>query len=88
MFVVFGFNDGDGDARLEIQDVVGAADGFFIALRLVAANDDATTGEIDLFQELGCSVPPGCLDGWRDELGADVTLGKRLLVHSGMIGRK
>lgn len=44
---------------------------------------DPTTRQVYLFEELRVFVPPTGLEGWRDELGTDVPLGKRLFVHSG-----
>ena len=77
--VVLGLDDGDGDVRLVVEDVVGA-------LRLaardeLAADDDAALGEADLLADLRHLVPARALDGGRDELGADVALAEVLLVH-------
>src|SRR5580765_7000429 len=47
----------------------------------LAAHDDPALGKIDLFAHLQHFVPTGALDGWQDELGADVALGEVSFVH-------
>ena len=77
--VVLGLDQRDGDVGLIVEDVVGA-----LALApadQLAAHDDATLGEADLLTDLRHLVPPGLVQGGRDELGADVALGEAFLFH-------
>src|ERR1017187_3702069 len=84
MVVVFGFNDGEGNARLEIKDVVGAT-------RLapgghLAPNDHAALREGDLLPDLGLDIPPGREQSGRNEFGANVPLAEQPLlglIHGG-----
>ena len=79
VFVVLGFDDGQRDVGFEVKDVVSpfglaSADGF-------APDDDSTSGEGDLFPELGVDVPSCFFDGRGDELGADIPFREALLIH-------
>ena len=81
VIVVFRFDDGDRDAWLVEEKVVGLLG--FTALDRLAANDDTALGEVDLFPKLGHHMP---LAAWADqcggdELGADVRFGESLLIH-------
>ena len=82
MLVVLGLDHRDGNARLVIENVIRAPDGFFIAFGLVATDNDPAAREVHFFEELRIPVPTTGLKRWRDELGADISLGKRFLVHA------
>ena len=77
--VVLGFNEGDGDVGLDVEDVVGAL--ALAARDQPAADDDAALRERDLLADLRLEVPPGLQDGGRDELRAHLALVQVLLVH-------
>ncbi len=84
--IVFGFNDGEGNVRLVIKNVVGelglaAGDEF-------AADDDSALGEVDLLPNLQQLIPSRLSHGRRNELGTDVTLAERFFVEFGHITRK
>jgi hypothetical protein len=81
MMVVFCFDNGDRDARLIVEKVVGLLG--FSALNRFTANDDTALREIDLFPKLGQQIP---LADWTDqcggyELGADVRFGESFFIH-------
>ena len=80
MVVVLRLDQGDGDVRLVVENVVGALG--LAAGDQLAADDDPAFGEIDLFANLRQDIPARLLDGGRDELGADVAFAERLLVES------
>ena len=74
---VWVFDDGERDAGLVVEDVVGALR--FAAAGELAADDDAALGEIDLLAHLVHHVPLAHAgDGGGDELGADVALAETL----------
>jgi len=75
--VVLGLDEGDGDVRFVVEDVIGAL--CLAARDQFSANDDPALGEGDLLADLGPVVPASPLDCGGDELGADVTLGERFL---------
>ena len=77
--VVLGFDQGDRNVRLVLEDVVGPL--ARAPANQVAAHDDAAPGEAHLLADLRHLVPPGPAQGGRDELGADVAFGEVLLVH-------
>ena len=79
--VVLRFDDGDRDARLVVEKVVGLLR--FAALDRLAANDDTTLREVDFLAKLGHHVPLAVRgdECGGDELGADVRFGELLLVH-------
>jgi len=79
--VVLGFDDGDRDVGLEVEDVVGKL-GFPPTNRL-ALDDDSTLREIDFLADLGVNVPSRLLDSRRDVLGANVAFAERFLVDCG-----
>ena len=84
MVVVLGFDNGDGDIGLVIEDVVGALG--FAAGDEPAPDDDPALGEADFLADLGELVPAGLLQGRGDELGADVALAEGFLVHGADLG--
>ena len=53
--VVLGLDEGDGDVRLVVEDVVGALG--LAAGDQLAANDDAALGEADFFADLRHAHP-------------------------------
>ncbi|MDT4838060.1 hypothetical protein FQZ97_718060 [compost metagenome] len=79
VLVVLGFDNCDGQVGLVIKNEVSAA-GLATAMQL-AAHDDAALGKADFLAHLFLDVPTGLLNGRGDELGADIPLGKRFLVH-------
>lgn len=72
--IVLCLDDGDGDVRLIIKDIVGplalAPCGEF------APHVDFTIGKGDFFEELGVLVPASGFEGGGDVLGTDVPLGE------------
>lgn len=79
MGVVLALYDGDGDVRLEVEDVVC---GFTLLPRnKLAPNDEAALCETALLAELRYLIPACLLDGRGDELGADIALAEVFLVH-------
>jgi hypothetical protein len=76
--VVLRLDDGNRDIGLAIKDVVRAL-GFSTGNEL-SPDDDAPLGERDLLAYLHDPVPARTLDGWADELGADVAFAKIFLV--------
>lgn len=82
VLVVLGLDHGDGQVGSEVEDVVRAL--LLAPAVQLAAHDDATFGEADLFPDLRREVPPRALQCRVDVLRADVSLGELLLVwHSG-----
>ena len=80
MFVVLRLNDGDGNVRFVIENIVGALSG---STRVEFPPDiNPPVGEADFFTHLVMNVPPGRDKIGRDELGADVTLAEGFLVHT------
>jgi hypothetical protein len=79
--VVLGLDDRDREIGLVEEDVVRPL-GRTPADQL-ATHDHPAVGEAHLLAYLRHHVPLRPLDGRRDELRADVTLGERLLVHPG-----
>lgn len=78
VIVVLGLDYGDRQLGRVIEDVVSA---FLLAAGVqLAAHDDATLGEGDIFLHLGGEVPPRTLQCRVEVLGADVSLGEFLLV--------
>ena len=73
-------NDGNGEIGFVIEDVIGAL-GLATGVQL-APDDDAPFGEGEFFADLGMEVPARCLERRDNELGADVTLAEKLLVHT------
>ena len=71
VFVVFGFDDGDGDVGLVTEDVVGSF--AWTAAGAVAFDLDATIGEGDFFKYLGMPIPASALQSWMDIFAADVS---------------
>ena len=83
LVVVFGLDHRDGDVGLEEQRVVGLEDGGCIAVGRFAPYADAPCSQPKLMKYLRHRVPPGLLDGGRDEAGADVAFGELFLVQAG-----
>src|SRR5262245_31873408 len=85
MVIVFRFKDGERKVRLVGKDVI---DFLRISpLHCLAADDDATPGDVDLLAELRHYVPLIAIysDKRRcDELGANISFGEGLLVHLSM----
>ena len=79
MVVVLGFDEGDGDVGLVVENVVGALG--LAAGDQLAADDDPAFGERDLLANLGQDIPARLLDGGRDELRADVAFAEVLFIH-------
>ena len=82
VIVVFRFDDGDRDARLVEEKVIGLPG--FTALDRLAANDDTALGEVDLFPQLGHHILSAAV--WTDQRGsdefrADIRFGESLLIH-------
>ncbi len=77
--VVLGFDQGDGEIGLVIEDIVGPLG--FAAGDELAANDDSAFGERDLATNLRCLIPAGLNDRWRDALGANIGFAEGLFVH-------
>lgn len=82
--IVLRLDDGDGDVRLVVKDIVGP-------LALAPCCEFAphvyfASGEGDFFEELGVLVPASGFEGGGDVLGADVPLGEELFVQ-GHVGR-
>jgi hypothetical protein len=78
MVVVLRLDDGDGDVRLVIKDVIGALR--FAARHELAPDDDASLGEGDLLADLHHPVPARALHGRAGELGADISLAEVLFI--------
>ena len=86
--VVLGFDDGERNARLVVEDVVGATNGALVASGAIATHDDATGGEIDFLAHLAVCVPTCCRDSRGDELGADIAFAERAFCggfHAGVV---
>ena len=79
--VILGLNDGDGDVRLVIEDVVGALLG--TASVDFSPHINAPVGETYLFAYLRVEVPRCGHERRGDELGADVAFGEGFFVHRG-----
>jgi hypothetical protein len=77
--VVLGLDQGDGNVRLVIEDVIGPLG--LAAGDELAAHDDPALGEADFLADLREQVPAGRLDGGGDELRADVALAEVFFVH-------
>ena len=77
--VVLGFDKGDGDVGLVIEDAVGAFG--FAARNKLSTNDDPPLGEADLLANLGHLIPTSLLYGGDDELCTDVAFSEEFLVH-------
>ena len=71
VFVVFGFDDGNGDVRLVTEDVVGSF--ARAAAGAVAFDLDATIGEGDFFKYLAVPIPASALQSWMDVFATDVS---------------
>ena len=80
VFVVLGFDDGNRDIGLVVQNVIGAL-GLTARVQL-AAHDDTPFGEGDFFADLGVQIPTGLNDGWCDVFAANISLGQVLLIQS------
>ena len=78
--VVLGFNQGNGEIGLVVQDVIGPL-GLAPADQL-AAHDNAACGEADLAANLRCLVPAGLVQGRGNELGAHVAFAEACLLHN------
>ena len=70
MRVVFGLDDRDGDVRLVEEQVIGPA-GLASGDEL-SPNDDPALGETVFLSDLRGIFPARSLNGWGDELGADI----------------
>lgn len=81
VFVVLGFDNGNGDVRPVVQNVVGTL-GFAASVHL-APDDDSPLGKCYFLAYLGVDIPSSADDGQSDVLGTDIALGKVLLGHSG-----
>ena len=51
----------------------------------LASNIDTTISEADLFTHLVVQIPPGVHKTGSDELGANIALAERFLVHEAII---
>ena len=81
--VVLGFKDSEGQIGFVRKDVVGLLG--FTALDGLPANDDAAIREIGFLADLGHHVPFFSVRAeqrGRDELRADIGLGKGFFVHA------
>ena len=77
--VVLGFDEGDGDVGLVVEDVVGSL--ALASAGQLAAYDDSALCEADLLADLRHLVPSDPAQGRSDELGADVAFAETFLVH-------
>jgi hypothetical protein len=89
MGIVLGFDDGEGDIGLVVEDIVGALG--FAAAHQFAAHNDPALGEAEFLADLQHFIPAGLAERWGDEFGADIAFGESALVHglrgSGWAGR-
>jgi hypothetical protein len=76
--VVLGLDDGNRNIGLVIEDVVGALG--LPARDQFSADDNSPFGKSDFLADLNHPIPASALDGWADELGADVAFAKIFLV--------
>ena len=79
MIVVLGFDQGDRDVVLVVENVIGALG--FAARDELATNDDAALGEADLFPDLCELIPARPLQCGRDELTANVAFAHRAFIN-------
>ena len=80
VIVVFRFDDGNGNVRFVVENVVGALPGS-TGVHL-PPNMDPAVGKADLFPYLGMDIPPGPDEMGRDELGANIALAEGVFVHA------
>ena len=79
MIVVLCLDQGYGYVGLVVENVVGELG--FASGHQFATDYDPAFREIDLFADLRQNVPSRLHDGWRDELGANITFTERPLVE-------
>ena len=79
MVVVLGFDDGEREVRLEVENVVGPL--LLSPLDRSTLDDHPAGSDRLLLAELRLHVPPGIHDGRRDELRADIALAQSFLVE-------
>jgi len=77
-FFVFDLDEGDGNVRFVVENVVGALG--LATGDQPAADDDPAFGERDLLSNLRQDIPARLLDSGRDELSADVAFAEVFLV--------
>jgi hypothetical protein len=77
--IVLRLNDGNRDIGLVIKDVIGALG--FAARDELAADDDASFGEVDLLSNLHHPIPARAFYCGAGELGTDIALAEVLLVR-------
>ena len=80
----FCFNQGDGDVRLVVENVVSKL-GLAAGDQLATDNDSAIR-EVDFLTYLKIDVPPCLLNGGCDKFGANIPFGEGLLVDGGHRG--
>ena len=78
--IVLRLDDGDGDIRFVVKDVVGALG--FAARDELPPNNDATLGEINLLADLHHPIPARAFHCGANELGADVAFAQVFLIHA------
>ena len=78
--IFFGLKQRDRDIRLDGQDVVSPL-GFAMAYQPTTDIDPAVS-ETNFFANLGYFVPTRMPECWGDELGANVALTERSLLHA------
>lgn len=70
MVIILGLNNGDGDVRLIIQNIIntfGSAPGDGITTDI-----DAAIGQGNFFQKLGLGIPSGSFQSRCNEFGANI----------------
>ena len=80
VLVVLRLDDGNGQVLLVIEDVVSSTR-LATAVHF-AAHDNASLGEADFLTYLLMQIPASVTNGRGNEFAADITLGKRFLVHA------
>jgi hypothetical protein len=81
--VILTLDDGDGDVRLVIKDVISAL--LFPALMDFPPNVNPPVREADILANLSVNVPTRRHECGRDELGADVAFAQLLFAGSAML---
>jgi len=71
MLIVFGFNDGNGDIWLVVENLIRSF--AFSTTGEVAFDIDTTIRESDFFSDLGKRIPASLFQGWLNILCADVS---------------
>ena len=83
MGIIFCLYESDGDVWLIVEDVVCEL-GFATSDKL-ATDNDPSFGKIDILTNLGQVIPSRVLDGWSNELCADIAFAKISFVHKALL---